>query len=144
VVEQQTYGIQPGYEIPTLTKGPVTRVQLAKYAGASGDFNPIHLDDEIAQQSGVGPTVIAHGMLSMAFIAQMLTDWVGPTNLRRLSVRFTAMVRPGDVLTCRGRVEQVRTEGERVQADCEVWIDNQRGERVLTGRAFVDLPRREG
>ncbi len=140
MVEPKLLEIKPGYEIPALTKGPITRVQLAKYAGASGDFNPIHLDDEIATQSGVGPTVIAHGMLSMAFVAQMLTDWVGPTNLRRLGVRFTAMVRPGDVLTCRGRVEQVRTEGGRTQADCEVWIDNQRGERVLTGRAVVDLP----
>lgn len=140
MVEPKLLEIKPGYEIPALTKGPITRVQLAKYAGASGDFNPIHLDDEIATQSGVGPTVIAHGMLSMAFVAQMLTDWVGPTNLRRLGVRFTAMVRPGDVLTCRGRVEQVRTEDGRTQADCEVWIDNQRGERVLTGRAVVDLP----
>jgi len=141
VVEQKLLEVKPGFEIPALTKGPITRVQLAKYAGASGDFNPIHLDDEIATQSGVGPTVIAHGMLTMAFAAQMLTDWVGPTNLRRLRARFTAMVRPGDVLTCRGRVEQVRTEGGKTQADCEVWVDNQRGERVLTGRAVVDLPR---
>lgn len=81
-------------------------MQLLRYAGASGDSNLIHTDVETARAMGLGD-VIAHGMLSMAFLGQFLTVLAGPENVRRLSVRFPAMVRLGDLLTCRGVVKDV-------------------------------------
>src|SRR3989304_10296353 len=91
-----------GDELPPLVKGPIQQIQLTRYAGASGDFNPIHQDDEFAKAAGMGG-VFAHGMLSMGFAAQALTDWAGAGTVRKLGVRFAALVRLGDVVTCRGR-----------------------------------------
>lgn len=124
-----------GEPLPTLTK-TVTQPQIDAYADASGDHNPIHINPEVARSVGLDGT-IAHGMLSMAFAGQMLTDWLatpGRGRLGRLRVRFQAMVRPGDTLTCRG-VLRPGEPGKPQQAD--VWIENQRGERVLTGDADI-------
>ncbi len=96
--------VAEGQELVPLVKPPITKVQLVKYAGASGDFNPIHTDDEAARSVGLDG-VIAHGMLSMGFLGQYAADLAGPRGaVRRLRVRFAGMVRPGDVLTCGGRV----------------------------------------
>jgi acyl dehydratase len=93
-----------GQDLPPLVKPPITKVQLVKYAGASGDFNPIHTDDEVARSVGL-PGVIAHGMLSMGFLGQYASALAGSAGfVRQLRVRFHGMVRPGDVLTCRARV----------------------------------------
>ena len=106
----------------------ITREQITAYAEASGDRNPIHLDDEFARSVGL-PGVIAHGMLQMGLLASWLTQTVGDhRKLRRLGVRFAGMARPGDTLTFGGRVADV-TDGV---AKLEVWGQNQRGERVLT------------
>lgn len=130
----------PGDPVPPLVKEAITKVQLLKYAGASGDHNLIHTDLETARDAGL-PGIIAHGMLSMAFLGQFLVGLAGPEGVRRLWVRFTAMVRPGDALTCRGTVTSVATPpgGQRVVA-LEVWVENQRGERVTTGEAEVYWP----
>ena len=129
---------EPGVELPPLTKEPITKVQLVKYAGASGDYNLIHTDDETARRVGLDG-VIAHGMLSMGFLGQYLVHLAGPENVRRLKVRFRQMVRPGDVLTCKGRVAQVLGEEgaglRRVRV--EVWAENQKGEAVTTGEGEV-------
>lgn len=124
-----------GDDLTPLVKEPVTRVQLVKYAGASGDFNPIHWDPERGAEMGLGG-VIAHGMLSMGFLGQYVAGIAGPENVRRLRVRFGAMVRPGDVLTLRGTVRTV--EGGRATFD--VWAENQDGEKVTTGEAEVEIP----
>ena len=101
--------VRPGDEIPSLTKPPVTEVQLVKYAGASGDFNPIHTVHHYAEKAGLGG-VIAHGMLSMGFAGEHITKWLGETGtLKRLKVRFTAMTRPGDVVTLKGKVTDKKT-----------------------------------
>ena len=125
-----------GEPLPTVTK-VVTQPQIDAYADASNDHNPIHINPEIARSVGLDGT-IAHGMLSMAFAGQVLTDWLTSSSKRerlgRLRVRFQAMVRPGDTLTCKG-VLRVAETGKPQQAD--VWIDNQRGERVLTGDADI-------
>src|SRR5438094_7587212 len=92
-----------GDELPPLVKGPIQQIQLTRYAGASGDFNPIHQDDEFARAAGMGG-VFAHGMLSMGFVGQAVTDWSGAGTVRKLGVRFAALVRLKDVVTCRGRV----------------------------------------
>src|SRR5207245_11769116 len=114
-----------GSLLPDLRKPPITKLQLVKYAGASGDYNLIHTDDETARSVGL-EGVIAHGMLSMAFLGEYLCWLAGPESVRRLSVRFNEMVRPGDILTCRGRVEE-RTTREAVGAlRGEVWAGTQR------------------
>ena len=125
--------MKPGDELTPLVKDPVTRVQLVVYAGASGDFNTIHWDPEAAEKMGLGG-VIAHGMLSMGFLGQYVAGIAGPEKVRRLKVRFGAMVRPGDVLTCRGTVRSV-DEG---RATLDVWAENQEGEKVTTGEAEVE------
>lgn len=131
--------LRPGQELPPLVKDPITKVQLLKYAGASGDYNLIHTDVETARSAGLGD-VIAHGMLGMGFLGQFLSDRAGPRNVRRLAVRFSAMVRLGDVITCRGVVREVAPiDDRRARALLEVWAENQRGEKVTTGEAEVYL-----
>lgn len=126
-----------GEAIPPLVKDPVSKQQLVRYAGASGDFNLIHTDVETARAVGLDG-VIAHGMLSMGFLGQLVAGYAGPGNVRRLQVRFGAMVRLGDVLTCRGTVKAVDAVGEGgSRVTLEVWAENQRGERVTSGEAEV-------
>ncbi|MCL6597885.1 MAG: MaoC family dehydratase N-terminal domain-containing protein [Alicyclobacillus macrosporangiidus] len=119
---------------------PVTKIQLVKYSGASGDFNPIHTVEEYAREAGLGG-VIAHGMLTMAFVGEMLTQAIGETgDLLRFSVRFTDMVRPGDVVTCQGRIEKVAIEEKWQVIDCEVWADVAEGRCVVRGNAQFRVP----
>lgn len=133
------HDVRVGDVLPPLVKDPITKVQLLRYAGASGDYNLIHTDVETARAVGLGD-VIAHGMLSMGFLGQYVSDLAGPQNVRRLQVRFAAMVRLGDVLTCRGMVQSVESTGsERGRVLLDVWAENQRGEKVTTGAAEVFL-----
>src|SRR5438094_8643325 len=109
-----------GSVLPDFRKPPITKMQLVKYAGASGDYNLIHTDDETARTVGLDG-VIAHGMLSMAFLGEYLCWLAGPESVRRISVRFVEMVRPADALTWRGRVKErtsVKT-GRLLQAEVE-------------------------
>lgn len=107
-----------------------TREQIKAYADASGDQNPIHQDDEVARSVGL-PGVIAHGMLNYALLSRALTDWLGdPGRLRQLHVRFSNMVQPGDTVRARGRVKSV--DEMAGTAVLEVWMQNQRGEKVLS------------
>jgi acyl dehydratase len=128
-----------GERIPDLTKY-VTQARIDAYADASGDHNPIHINPEAARAVGLDGT-IAHGMLSMAFLGQLLGDWLGARAtpggwVARLRARFQGMVRPEDTLTCRGALGAKTGDQQFV----EVWIDNQRGERLTTGDADVVLP----
>jgi acyl dehydratase len=134
--------VEVGTDVPALVKAPIQQIQLTRYAGASGDFNPIHQDDEFARAAGMGG-VFAHGMLSMGFVAQALTDWAGPGTVRKLGVRFTGLVRLKDVVTCRGRVLGKSSKDELNLVDLEVWAENQQGEKVVTGRATLALPSKE-
>lgn len=129
---------QPGDAIPELVKEPVSKLQLLRYAGASGDFNLIHTDVETARAVGL-EDVIAHGMLSMGFLGQLLTDFAGPDGVRRLTVRFSRMVQLGDVITCRGIVREVGEERDGALLRLEVWAENPAGERVTAGDAEVFL-----
>ncbi|MCW5751257.1 MAG: dehydratase [Alphaproteobacteria bacterium] len=100
----------PSYEVGEtfeLDRGPVTTVQLVMYAGASGDFNRIHYDLPFAQEAGLGG-VIAHGMLTMGFAGQLLTNWAGPRAfVKAISARFVSSVRPGDTVRLRGTVTAI-------------------------------------
>lgn len=132
---------QPGDDLPPLVKEPISKVQLVRYAGASGDYNLIHTDVETARSVGLDG-VIAHGMLSMGFLGQYLADLAGSENVRRVQVRFNAMVRLGDVLTCKGVVKETTSAANgRPLASLEIWAENQRGEKVTSGTAEVYLPR---
>ncbi|MCX7568753.1 MaoC/PaaZ C-terminal domain-containing protein [Tumebacillus sp. DT12] len=128
---------QPGDALPELTKPTVTKTQLVMYSGASGDFNPIHTVEEYAQEVGLGG-VIAHGMLTMAFVGQLLTEWIGlDGQMEGFKVRFTGMVRPGDVITCSGRVtERLETDGT-LRLVCKVQAITQQGEVAMKGTATV-------
>ncbi|MDA8345448.1 MAG: MaoC/PaaZ C-terminal domain-containing protein [Thermaerobacter sp.] len=135
--------LSPGQELQTLVKASVTKVQLLRYAGASGDDNLIHTDVETAKSVGLDG-VIAHGMLSMGFLGQFLTDLAGPDGVKRLSVRFAGMVHLGDVISCKGVVRAVeRQEGDRTRATLAIWAENQQGERVTTGEAEIWLAVRQ-
>jgi acyl dehydratase len=131
-----------GDELPPLVKGPIQQIQLTRYAGASGDFNPIHQDDEFAKAAGMGG-VFAHGMLSMGFVAQAVTDWAGAGRLRKIGVRFAALVRLKETVTCRGRVLAKSSKDDEHLVELEIWAENDKGEKVVTGKATVALPSRE-
>ena len=130
-----------GAELPPLVKGPIQQIQLTRYAGASGDFNPIHQDDEFAKAAGMGG-VFAHGMLSMGFVAQSLTDWAGAGSVRKLGVRFSGLVRLKDIVTCRGRVLEKTSKDDAHTVELDVWAVNGKGDKVVTGKATLSLPSR--
>ena len=140
----KVYGedVHVGDALPDLVKGPIQQIQLTRYAGASGDFNPIHQDEEFARAAGMGG-VFAHGMLSMGFVAQAVTDWAGAGRARKVGVRFAAFVRLKDPVTCRGRVLSKSSKDDTHLVELEIWAENQRGEKVVTGKATVALPSRE-
>ena len=112
----------------------LTRTQIVMYAGASGDYNPLHSDEPYAVHSGF-PGVFAHGMLTMGLTGTMLTDYVGDGRLRSFGVRFRVQVRPGDTLTSRAEVTGLRDEGGETLVDLAVTTVNQRDEIVVTGTA---------
>src|ERR1700737_1328527 len=130
--------VSAGHTLPSLTK-PVTVEQIRQYAEASGDRNPIHLDDGFARSAGL-PGVIAHGMLTLAFANQMVTDWLGGLSLRkRLQGRFAGMVVPGDDVTCSGTVASKDDATRRVVIN--LVVTNQRGEKVFNkGVAEAEFP----
>jgi len=134
--------VKVGDELPPLVKGPIQQIQLTRYAGASGDFNPIHQDDEFAKAAGMGG-VFAHGMLSMGFVGQVVTDWAGAGQIRKLGVRFAGLVRLKDTITCRGRVLAKSSKDDVNLVDLEVWAENDKGDKVVTGKATVALPTRD-
>jgi acyl dehydratase len=130
--------IQVGTEIPALELPPISRFTLALYAGASGDHNPIHIDSDFAKKAGM-PDVFAHGMLSMAYLGRMLTDWQPQAKLRKFSNRFAAITHLQDVITCSGKVvELIEQDGETL-ARCEIQAVKAGGEQTLVGEALIAL-----
>jgi acyl dehydratase len=131
--------VREGQEIPRFVVEHLSRTDLVRYAGASGDFNPIHHDEEFARMAG-NPTVFGHGMLTAGFVARCITDFVGVENLRRYKVRFATRVWPGDTITCQGRVtRKYESDGER-RIDGEVVATNQKGEVAVSGTFTAALP----
>ena len=128
-----------GDELPPLALPPLTRTTLALYAGASGDHNPIHIDIDFARAAGM-PDVVAHGMLSMAWVGRLLTNWAPQRDLREFSVRFTAMTRIGERILCTGRVaEKLERDGERLVRIAVATV-NEAGEVKVAGDAYLALP----
>ncbi len=133
--------VQEGADIPSLPKNPTTR-QLVQYAGASGDFYEIHYDKDFAQGNGL-PGPILHGALKSAFLAQLVTDWIGEHGtLKKLSCQYRGMDVPGDSLACKGTVTRKYIQNGDHLVDCEIWLENGKGERTTPGAATVILPSR--
>ena len=131
-----------GTEAPPFVDQPLTVTDFVRYQGASGDMNPIHQDDEFAKAAGMGG-VFGHGMLTMGFVAQSVTDWAGAGSVKKLGVRFQGLVRLKDTITCKGRVLATSSKDGTHLVDVELWAENQKGEKVVTGKATVALPSRE-
>jgi acyl dehydratase len=115
----------------------LTRTQVVMYAGASGDYNPLHSDEVFATKVAGYPSVFAHGMLTMGMTGRLLTDWFGVDHLLRFGVRFVNQVWPGDTLTATATVEAVREEGSGPVVDVAVTTTNQDGTVVIRGTATV-------
>ena len=130
--------IRVGDALPSLTKPPITEIQLVRYSGASGDFNPIHTVHQAGVESGNGG-VITHGMVIMGFVGQMITDWICPDQVRIFGVRFTGISRPGDVITVSGAVaEKFEVDGEQ-RVRCQIEAVDQNGHRKVKGEFVAAL-----
>jgi acyl dehydratase len=125
--------VQVGDEAPVISH-KLTRTDLVKYAGASGDFNPMH-HDEVAAQAAGQPSVFGHGMFSMGLLGTALTDFVGIGNLTRYQVRFARQTWPDEVLTSKIVVTAKREEGGKKLIDMAVTLSNGDGEDKLVGEA---------
>jgi len=127
-----------GDEAPA-TSHKLTRTDLVKYAGASGDFNPMHHDEVAAQAAGM-PSVFGHGMFSMGLLGSALTDYVGVGNVTRYQVRFARQTWPDEVLSSKIVVTGKREEDGRGLVDLSVTLSNGDGEDKLVGEATAALP----
>lgn len=128
--------INVGDALPPLTLPALTRTTLALFAGASGDHNPIHIDSDAAREAGL-PDVIGHGMLTMSWLGRLLTCWAPQRDLREFGVRFTAITRVGERITCTGRVtKKLERDGERL-VQVEVKAANDAGEVKVSGDALI-------
>jgi len=131
--------VKVGDELPPLVKPPVDRLQIARYAGAAQDWNPLSVDEQHARNAGF-PSALVPAMISMGFLGELVVDWVRGARLRRFQARFVKIVWPGDVLTARGRVVDRRFEAPgRYIVDIEAWAENQRGELVVRGLVTFQL-----
>jgi acyl dehydratase len=132
--------VNEGDEAPALSH-ELTRTDLVMYAGASGDFNPMHHDEVKAHEAGL-PSVFGHGMFSMGLLGRAITDYVGIGNLRNFKVRFTKQTWPGEKLTSKIAVTGKRKEDGENLVDLDVTLTNEAGEVKVAGSAAAALPSR--
>lgn len=142
--------IEVGDKVTPLKKIATTRM-LVQWAGATGDFNPLHYEDDFAKNLGVGAPIV-HGALKKAWLINLLTDWAGEEGrLKRFSCRYQGMDYPrkmktfgepheGETWWCKGQVIRKALEGEEGLVECTIWIENDRGGKTTTGNALVILP----
>lgn len=130
--------VAEGDEAPSRTH-TLTRTDLVRYAGASGDYNPMH-HDEIQATAAGQPSVFGHGMFSMGILGSAIEDFVGVANLTRYQVRFARQTWPGEQLSTRVRVQAKRTDGDRHLVELDVRLVNQEGEEKVVGQATAELP----
>ncbi len=153
MAKQLYYGdVEVGTEVTPLAKIATTQM-LVQWAGASGDRNPLHYDDDFAKSQGVGAPIV-HGALKRAWLGQLVTDWIGEQGeLRKLSCRYRGMDYPrkmktmeephaGETWWCKGNVTKKYVEGGEHLVECEIWLENGKGEKTTPGAAVVTLPLR--
>ena len=129
--------VQVGDALPALDLPPISRTTLALFAGASGDHNPIHIDTDFARKAGVSD-VFAHGMLGMAWLGRLLTNWAPQSRLRHFDVRFQGITHLANAISCTGRVMEKRDADRSVRV--EVQSTNQHGQTKIAGDAWISLP----
>lgn len=129
--------VVPGDELPSLTFGPISRAQLARYAAASGDFNPIHTDRDFAEAGG-HDDVFAHGMLSLGIAGRLVAEWAGANRVRKISGRFTALTHVHDHIVVTGTVVDV-DDGEYGRAARIALKTEVEGRTTTIGEALVAL-----
>ena len=117
----------------------LSRTQIVQYAGASGDYMPLHTDEVYAREIAGYPGVFAHGMLSMGATGAMLTNWVGDGRLTRYSARFTRQVWPGDDLLAKATITNIIKENGETLAEMDVLTTNQDGQSVISGKATARI-----
>ena len=128
-----------GSEIAPLVKQPTTR-QLVMWAGAVGDYQPIHYDKDFARSRDL-PGVIVHGQLVGAFLGQLMTDWIGEQGtLRKFSCSYKGMNYPGEAVTCKGKVTKKYIQDGQNYVECSLWAENPKAEKTAMGMAIVILP----
>ncbi|MBK7858339.1 MAG: MaoC family dehydratase N-terminal domain-containing protein [Archangiaceae bacterium] len=130
--------VRVGDEIPAMAKAPVDRVQLARYAGATGDFHPLHVDEAFAKTLGM-PSVYAPSPLGQGFLGQLITDWARGAQIKKFSTKFIRLIWPGDTLVCKGRVSDRHGENGKYAIELDVWAENQKGELVLKGNTTLSV-----
>lgn len=131
--------LHEGLVFAPMTIGPITRTHIVRYAGASGDFNPLHHDDEYARSLG-NPSIFAMGMFPAGVLGTAVTHWLGVGCVRRFKVRFAARVWPGDTLTLEGTVSRKELDGGLGTVGCSLRVVNQAGEVVIYGEADAAYP----
>ena len=131
--------IQVGQTFEQVLVDDLTRTRIVQYAGASGDYNPLHTDEIFATKVAGYPTVFAHGMLTMGMTARLVTDTVGDGRLEKYGVRFKAQVWPGDTLRATATVDAIREEGGGHLVDLSISTVNQDGVEVLSGTATARI-----
>lgn len=130
--------IRIGDELPAMAKSPIDRVQLARYAGATGDFNAVHVDEVAARAAGM-PSVVAPNTIGMGFLGQLVGDWARGAHVKRLSCRFSRMLWPGDTLVCKGRVADRHGQDGKYYLELDVWAENQTGGLVIRGNVTLKI-----
>jgi acyl dehydratase len=131
--------VKEGDALPEIRVQGLTRTDFVRYAGASGDFNPIHHDQTFAEASG-NPTVFAMGMLNASILSRVVTRFAGRPAVRRYKVRFATRAWPGDDVICTGRVSRKFEEGGEKRVEGEITAVNQKGETLISGSFVVALP----
>ena len=133
--------VKEGDAVPPFVVENLTRSDRVRYAGASGDFNPMHHDQTFAEKAGL-PTVFSHGMLNAGFASKCITDYVGRENLRKFKVRFATRVWPGDTITCKGTVTKKFEQDGKHLIEGDLIALNQKGEAAIQGSFTAELPSR--
>ena len=124
-------GQERSFEVPK-----INRTHFVRYAGVSGDLNPIHHDQTYAEKAGL-PTVFGLGMFTAGALSRVVSEWFGPESIQRLKVRFASRLWPGDAMVFSGRIIRVYQEDDVIHADLELTAVNQNGETLVQGEATV-------
>ena len=133
--------VEEGTELPALIKHPTPR-QLVMWAGVSEDFYEIHYDKDFALSQGL-PGIIVQGDLTGAFLVQLMTDWIGNKGaFKKLRTSNRQVVLPNEDLFCKGKVTKKYVENGEHYVECEIWTENNKGDKYTTGTALVTLPTR--
>jgi acyl dehydratase len=128
--------------LPTLTKHPTPR-QLVMWAGASGEFSEMHYDKDFALSRGF-PGLIVHGMLMTSFLAQLLTDWMGEWGtLKKIKTSNRQFVLVNQDIVCTGTVSKKYIQAGESFVECELWAENEAGEKCVVATALITLPERK-